>query len=272
MDNIKEKVYISFESLDNEFGGYYSVNLRQAIHWIAFGLRPVKKEYEKAYNVPLEVDVHVIEGFSPDETEDRINKAKALLFTALREGYVRAYSFYCYKYNSDYAYEIPPSKVKYSVNKQSIYVINKKDKWGFYSYYDIPKDDWKFVDIEWDMNCLIKDINHKGETYDYLAYTDIEIDVDYIKDIKLDDSVSQKNVDNIGVETKKGRPTKYDWDTFYCEVIRIANSPDGLPDTPAELKNTMLDWFNEKYNAHPTDSLIRTKISKIYSYKDSAKK
>jgi hypothetical protein len=65
---------------------------------------------------------------------------------------------------------------------------------------------------------------------------------------------------------KGGRPPKFDWDTFYCEIIRIANSPDGLPDKQSELEVIMLDWCSLEWGDAPGESTVRHKVSHIYQH------
>lgn len=69
-----------------------------------------------------------------------------------------------------------------------------------------------------------------------------------------------------GKPNKGGRPTQYDWDSFTMEIIRIADSPDGLPDTQAELVREMLSWFYEQYECEPAESTVKQRISKIYNH------
>jgi hypothetical protein len=42
-----------------------------------------------------------------------------------------------------------------------------------------------------------------------------------------------------------GRPQEHDWNSFVMEIIRLANQPDGLPETQAELVRQMLTWFRK---------------------------
>ncbi len=66
-----------------------------------------------------------------------------------------------------------------------------------------------------------------------------------------------------------GRPPKYDWDAFTREIIRTANSPDGLPTDPsggidrAAIQRQMMDWCGEHWLDVPADSAVRDKLSKI---------
>ena len=49
-----------------------------------------------------------------------------------------------------------------------------------------------------------------------------------------------KSEDDLTAKLKGGRPREYGWDALANEIIRIANSPDGLPETQAEL---IEDWI-----------------------------
>ena len=75
---------------------------------------------------------------------------------------------------------------------------------------------------------------------------------------KSDPAPHQKN--------KGGRPAEWDWNTFTLEIIRIANSPDGLPDTRAELAKIMQDWFIDQCDDHPADTTLADRIRPIYQY------
>lgn len=68
-----------------------------------------------------------------------------------------------------------------------------------------------------------------------------------------------------------GRPVEYDWDSFTLEIILRANSPDGLPETQAELIRDMLQWFSDTYGVEPAESAVKQRISKVYSYLKKAK-
>lgn len=63
-------------------------------------------------------------------------------------------------------------------------------------------------------------------------------------------------------------PPEFDWDSFTMEIVRIANTPDGLPDTRAELVRTMLLWFLAKYDSMPAENTVKKRISRIYRYLD----
>ncbi|MCY0148676.1 hypothetical protein OEG84_13440 [Hoeflea sp. G2-23] len=80
------------------------------------------------------------------------------------------------------------------------------------------------------------------------------------------ESVIAKTDRNVG-----GRPPEYDWDSFILEVICRANSPDGLPETQAELIRDMLQWFSDTYGVEPAESAVKQRISKIYNYLKKSK-
>ena len=64
---------------------------------------------------------------------------------------------------------------------------------------------------------------------------------------------------------KGGRPRRHDRDEFHWEVIRIAQTPDGLPDVQEELTRTMRDWC-AKWPDPPDDRTVRDWVSAIYAY------
>ena len=67
------------------------------------------------------------------------------------------------------------------------------------------------------------------------------------------------------VKSKGGRPREYDWDALTIEIIRIANSPDGLPETQAEIIEQLLQWCENAWGKQPADSSVKSRISKIYN-------
>jgi hypothetical protein len=73
------------------------------------------------------------------------------------------------------------------------------------------------------------------------------------------------------LKNRGGRPPEYDWDTFIFEIIRRANTPDGLPEKQADLIKSMLLWFQETYGREPAESAVKDRVSKIYRYLAGAK-
>ena len=61
-----------------------------------------------------------------------------------------------------------------------------------------------------------------------------------------------------------GRPRRYDWDAFLCQVALLANDLDGLPETQAELERDMAAWCLDQWGTEPGESTIRRKIAPIY--------
>ena len=60
-----------------------------------------------------------------------------------------------------------------------------------------------------------------------------------------------------------GRPVAWDWVAFNREVVRLANTIDGLP-TRAELQRQMLDWCERTWGKSPAESTVREHIALIY--------
>ena len=66
-----------------------------------------------------------------------------------------------------------------------------------------------------------------------------------------------------------GAPPKYDWDRIMIEIVRIANSLDGLPDRPTLMKllyNTMSEewrWYDL-----PSETSMKNRLRAIYDNLD----
>ena len=79
------------------------------------------------------------------------------------------------------------------------------------------------------------------------------------------ESVPNQETDQSATSGKRrGRPPKYDWQAFMVEVVRTANTPDGLPERQVDLENIMLQWCQDKWGVQPSTSTIREKISPCY--------
>jgi len=63
-----------------------------------------------------------------------------------------------------------------------------------------------------------------------------------------------------------GRPTQYNWDGFWREVVRVANTPDGLPDKQTALETAMLEWCDSTWGRQPAESTVRDKLSRLDCY------
>ncbi len=61
-----------------------------------------------------------------------------------------------------------------------------------------------------------------------------------------------------------GRPPEHDWEAFWIEVARVANTPDGLPSTQSSLVDYIDGWFETEVGKAPARSSIEEKVSKLY--------
>lgn len=88
--------------------------------------------------------------------------------------------------------------------------------------------------------------------------------VHYVKTVDLDEWVNRiKGTKKIN---KGGAPPTYDWTTFYFEIIRRANTSDGLPEKQVELIDQMLQWASTSGFGAPALSTVSDKISKLFKY------
>jgi hypothetical protein len=58
-----------------------------------------------------------------------------------------------------------------------------------------------------------------------------------------------------------GAPPKYDWEPFFIEIGKIANTPDGLP-SREKLMRLMTSWCDQNFKTLPDEKTIRNKVSK----------
>ena len=65
---------------------------------------------------------------------------------------------------------------------------------------------------------------------------------------------------------KRGAKPKYLWNDFWREVVRIANTPDGLPQKQADLEKRMLNWCQRSWGDEPGLSTVREMLNKLEPY------
>jgi hypothetical protein len=61
---------------------------------------------------------------------------------------------------------------------------------------------------------------------------------------------------------KGGRRPEYDWYGVAREMIRLANTPDGLPDRSA-LREHLYDWCEKTWGKSPSDSMLRDLLARL---------
>jgi len=65
------------------------------------------------------------------------------------------------------------------------------------------------------------------------------------------------------LDSRGGRPPKWDWEGCAIALIAYANTPDGLPESQAAIERLMATYFNDRYGYEPSESLIREHAAKI---------
>lgn len=225
------------------------IDLYYAVRVIAFDEKPLDSNYSKLVyegrnnyqqyiNEPCPTEDSYLEWQSPED-ENSFNLACNALLLWLMQGGVKAWG------NGFEREEVEnnPDPAFKSLGRQ-----------------EIPKDFWDlFVNVSWYGG---RADNHLGNTIKYYSF--IEISVPSLV------GAIQKN---LGKKTQnKGRPTKYNWEGLFIEIIRRANHPDGLPATLAELEKEMAEWCQNNWPEEPGESTLRDKISPIYQLIDKASK
>jgi hypothetical protein len=87
----------------------------------------------------------------------------------------------------------------------------------------------------------------------------------YVAKDELNKCLGSDLIDVKGRSNAGAKP-KYDWESFYLEVIRIANTPDGLPETKADMISIMAQWCQNTWNEEPSDTSLKDKIYPIHDY------
>ncbi|MDG2204090.1 MAG: hypothetical protein P8M79_02425 [Alphaproteobacteria bacterium] len=76
---------------------------------------------------------------------------------------------------------------------------------------------------------------------------------------------SETGVDAPPRPSRGGRPPEYDWDGLIIEIIRIADTPDGLPEKQSELIGELLQWCENTWGVQPAESSVKAKVSSVYN-------
>ncbi len=138
---------------------YRTINLRQAIHWLAFGAKPVRAEYEQALRVPLTLYPERIDNLSTDEIAKKVDDAIAVLFIKLREGHIEASAEWCYEFTQ-------PDDKREAVFDPFIEGIDRK----------VPSYQWSWDDVNWQEGKVVKRVSHSSDEYNFLSYEELELD------------------------------------------------------------------------------------------------
>lgn len=102
------------------------------------------------------------------------------------------------------------------------------------------------------------------------SFRNLHDDVEDALEAKLDIIRNGSNMNNQemvaskGIKNKGGAPIQKDWDAFWCHIVELADTPDGLPDR-AQLQRHMMDWCADKWgDAASSDSTVRDKLAKLF--------
>lgn len=66
---------------------------------------------------------------------------------------------------------------------------------------------------------------------------------------------------------RRGAPVQYDWEGFWVEIARLANTPDGLPQgagAQTQLCGLMEEWFEDNAGKSPSASEINKRLKRLY--------
>lgn len=79
-------------------------------------------------------------------------------------------------------------------------------------------------------------------------------------------SLPKKNERETQERARGGRPAIWDWDGATQEMVRVANTPDGLPDKQADMIRHLSEWFskNHKDGNQPDEGQIKKHVRKFW--------
>lgn len=78
----------------------------------------------------------------------------------------------------------------------------------------------------------------------------------------LSPPIAEPSRDESNTRNPGGRPKKFDEDAVIRELMQLANRPDGLPETKAELQRHLLEWCQTKFGEEPSLSTVKRWIDK----------
>jgi hypothetical protein len=82
--------------------------------------------------------------------------------------------------------------------------------------------------------------------------------------VSADTEANPLEVDSVSQRVERsGRPPRYDWLEFAKEVVRIANTPDGLPDREA-MQRHMMAWCRKTWGKSPHPATVRHALQKLW--------
>ena len=88
----------------------------------------------------------------------------------------------------------------------------------------------------------------------------------FAPNLNLDEIVSTSTTTIGRRNGNAGRPRKWDWTGALVEVIKVANTPDGLPSgqgAQAKIERLMAEWFVKTTKSQPASSQIRSHAQRI---------
>jgi hypothetical protein len=230
------------------------ISLRQSLIWLKTGRNPLGRNDEVAIGEWDNVA-------APDYSDER----KSLLLS-LRRGRILSKGLL-----DIYAegHEMFDASDHYPESGWNKFLEKHKKQDGTYECtvfdeYAIPGDLWKAAYIDWNRGVLW---NNRGFRVQG-RFCSVSLSKSQV--LACGREEFQPN-DRAFTTFKSGRPTLYDWPTFYVEIIVRADL-DGLPAKQAELVRDMLEWCQRHWKKEPSESLVKEKIAPIYRHPRKAKK
>lgn len=220
-------------------------SILRAARFFAFDERPVSQDYE----------IEVYGEHSLDTLGERqafTDACNAIIFY-LKSNQIKLFSSF-----REYNFRKDRLKKPYSENEESIFQEGYEGcPFELEEMLQFPILEFSRYEIIWSESKLeLRETIKSPDEYD--TYHECCLDTQEI--IKLYSIIKKEDKRNV-----TGRPTKYDWESFYIATTLKAQHPDGLPEKQAHLEDQMMQWcIDNNWQEIPAQSMIKKKLSPIY--------
>lgn len=209
MNNIRTKKIID----DPKIKTPNKITLRQLVHWLSLGARPVPKEYEDSLNRPK--DIYPTN--ASDSQIELIDIAKAFIFRNLKEGSLKAEGIFIrcrVLVMSEYEISQGSSPFRYDDEPPVDFENVPEDVWS-----EIPQCDWNWDNLNWERETIHKN-QYNHDKYFSIRYGEIRFLLEDISALNfLDISKQETNTKSTNHNSNDDPVLKIKYSDHTREII-----------------------------------------------------
>ena len=227
------------------------VLFNEAANWIAFGDYIFPGVGRRSY-----LDLMVSDGMFEEEStmnKGRFDLAVDQLLAAIGSGKIRLFG----RYEKTVGLEVIDGKQVQNSLKLRMHELKPEDvaKDDFYE-----NDDSYHIADQWYDRLVVK-VNELERVFaPFQRFASHE----QVAQLEVCRIAQEEPLPLIGSGKKRGRPRIWNWDEIFAEVIALANTPDGLPETRAALSRFIAEYCQRTYGNEPSPSTVKEKVSSIF--------